>query len=96
MSEQKTDKVFIGGGKKITGQYGDFRSVSICLSKIPADAKFEYNGEQYVKLNIGDKKEADQYGKDVSVSINDWKPSEAKVSNSTPKTNAGSDDDLPF
>ena len=96
MSEVKTDKVFIGGGKKITGQYGDFRSVSICLSKIPADAKFEYNGEQYVKLNISDKKEADQYGKDVSVSINDWKPSEAKVSNSTPKTNAGSDDDLPF
>ena len=89
MSEVKTDKVFIGGGKKITGQYGDFRSVSICLSKIPADAKFEYNGEQYVKLNISDKKEADQYGKDVSVSINDWKPSEAKVSNSTPKTNTG-------
>ena len=96
MSEVKTDKVFIGGGKKITGQYGDFRSVSICLSKIPADAKFEYNGEQYVKLNISDKKEADQYGKDVRVSINDWKPSGATVSDSTPKTNSGGNDDLPF
>jgi len=92
MSEQKTDKVFIGGGKKISGQYGDFRSVSICLSKIPADAKFEYNGQEYVKLNISDKKEADQYGKDVSVSINDWKP-EAK---SAPKVAAGVDEDLPF
>ena len=94
MSEQKTDKVFIGGGKKISGQYGDFRSVSICLSKIPADAKFEYNGQEYVKLNISDKKEADQYGKDVSVSINDWKPDNA------PKAAANNlepqDDDMPF
>ena len=94
MSEQKTDKVFIGGGKKISGQYGDFRSVSICLSKIPSDAKFEYNGQEYVKLNISDKKEADQYGKDVSVSINDWKP-DGQVTNTTPKTTV-SDDDMPF
>lgn len=92
MSEQKTDKVFIGGGKKITGQYGDFRSVSICLSKIPADAKFEYGGQEYVKLNISDKKEADQYGKDVSVSINDWKPEAKTVAN----TLEPQDSDMPF
>lgn len=94
MSEQKTDKVFIGGGKKITGQYGDFRSVSICLSKIPKDSIFEYEGLKYVKLNVSDKKEADQFGKDVSVSINDWKP-EAKIVNTTPKT-VSVDEDLPF
>ena len=92
MNEQKTDKVFIGGGKKITGQYGDFRSVSICLSKIPADAKFEYNGQEYVKLNISDKREADQYGKDVSVSVNTWKP-EAQTEQKAPSQ---PNDDLPF
>jgi hypothetical protein len=93
MSEQKTDKVFIGGGKKITGQYGDFRSVSICLSKIPKDSIFEYEGLKYVKLNVSDKKEADQYGKDVSVSINDWKP-EAKTVEAS--LNPPADKDLPF
>ena len=67
------DKVYVGSGKK---KFDNLRSVSICLSDL-AEHVFEYNGKKYVKLNIQDKKEADQYGKDIAVSIDTWKP-EAK------------------
>lgn len=38
----------------------------------------EFNGRTFVKLNINIKDEPDQYGKDVSISIDTWKP-EPKV-----------------
>lgn len=76
------DKIYVGSGKK---KFDNLRSVSICLSDLNEHV-FEYNGKKYVKLNIQDKKEADQYGKDIAVSIDTWKP-EAKVEK---------DDSLPF
>lgn len=77
------DKVYVGSGKK---KFDNLRSVSICLTDL-SEHVFEYNGKKYVKLNIQDKKEADQYGKDIAVSIDTWKP-EAK----TEKV----ENDLPF
>lgn len=77
------DKIYVGSGKK---KFDNLRSVSICLTDL-AEHVFEYNGKKYVKLNIQDKKEADQYGKDIAVSIDTWKP-EAK----TEKV----ENDLPF
>jgi len=68
------EKIYVGSGKQVTGNYGTFRSVSLCLSDIPAEHINEYKGKKYIKLNINDKREADAYGKDVSISVDTWKP----------------------
>jgi len=34
------------------------------------------NGNKFIKLNINLKDEADQYGKDVAISVDTWKPEE--------------------
>ena len=46
----------------------------------------EFNGNKFIKLNINLKDEADQYGKDVSISVDTWQPEEKKESSN----------DLPF
>lgn len=91
MEAKKT--IYVGNGKKITGPYGEFRNFSVCLSDIPQENIFEYNGKKYVKLNVNDKKEPDQYGKDLAVSIDQYKPQEqAAPAQAAP----AKDDDLPF
>ena len=72
---------------------------------------FEYQGKKYIKVNINIKDEVDQYGKDVSISVDTWKPDpeKAAVPKSTKKMlkevevkaaeQAGAlteDDELPF
>lgn len=87
------ETIYCGGGKQVKGEYGTFRAVTINLSDLPKEHIFEYDGKKYIKLNISDKKEADQYGKDVSVSVNTWKPeaqTEQKEKVEEPQ------DDLPF
>ena len=84
MSEQKT--IYAGGGKQVKGQYGTFRAITVNLSDLPKEHIFEYNGKKYIKLNVSDKQEPDNYGKDVSVSINTWKPDREK-GNNTPVNN---------
>lgn len=71
---EKKEKIYIGNGKTIEGQYGTFRSSSICLTDIPKEHIFEYNGKKYIKVIINDKKEVDQYGKNVSIQVDTWKP----------------------
>jgi len=77
MSETKT--IYAGGGKQVKGQYGTFRAITVNLSDLPKEHIFEYNGKKYIKLNVSDKQEPDNYGKDVSVSINTWKPDSEKT-----------------
>jgi len=91
MEAKKT--IYVGNGKKITGPYGEFRNFSVCLSDIPQDNIFEYNGKKYVKLNVNDKKEPDQYGKDLAVSIDQYKPQEQAA---PAQASPAKDDDLPF
>ncbi len=76
MSEEKKP-IYIANGNKRSGQYGDFRSLSINLSKISREASehiFEYNGDKFIKVLINDKEQADKYGKDVSMTVDTWKP----------------------
>lgn len=80
MSTEKKETIYCGSGKKVNTQYGDFRAVTLNLSDLPSEFIFEYNGKKYIKLNINDKKEADQYGKDISISVNTWKPDKENVS----------------
>ena len=67
--EQKT--IYIGNGKK---QKDNWLKSSLCISDIPKEHTFEYNGKTYVKVNINVKDEVDQYGKDVSITVDTWRP----------------------
>jgi hypothetical protein len=71
------EKIYVGSG---TSKFdGNLVSCSLCLSDLPSEHIFEYNGKKYIKLNVQKKKEADQYGKTHSVSIDTWKPEAKKV-----------------
>ena len=89
--------IYCGSGKTKQGKFGEFFSISICLSDLPKEHITEAkNGKTYVNLNLNRKKEADQYGKDLSVQVDTWKPDPAKAH--TPKQEYAKDesDTLPF
>ena len=58
----------------------------------------EINGKKYIKVNINLKDEADQYGKDVSITVDTWKPDAEKKAAPKPAPVAADidGDDLPF
>lgn len=67
MSEQK---IYVGKGKK----RGDrWLSVTINPDKLAPHVK-EYEGTKYVKLNINILERPDQYGKDVSITVDTYEP----------------------
>ena len=73
METQQT--IYCGSGKTKEGKFGEFFSISICLSDLPKEHITEAkNGKKYINLNINRKKEPDQYGKDLSVQVDTWKP----------------------
>tara|TARA_Y100000004_G_scaffold41487_3_gene45166 strand:- start:85 stop:342 length:258 start_codon:yes stop_codon:yes gene_type:complete len=82
------EKIYVGSG--ISKFDGNMVSVSLCLSDVPKEHMFEYNGKKYVKLNVSAKRDgADEYGKTHYVSVDTFKP-EAK------KEPAKQQADLPF
>ena len=82
------EKIYVGSG--ISKFEGNMVSVSLCLSDVPKEHMFEYNGKKYVKLNVSAKRDgADEYGKTHYVSVDTFKP-EAK------KEPAKKEADLPF
>jgi len=84
MSEKK---VYCGSGKK---QKDNWIKATINVEKFK-DHIQEFNGHKFIKLNININDEPDQYGKDVSISIDTWKPEKKQE----PET-LGDSDDLPF
>ena len=90
------ETIYCGGGKQVKGEYGTFRAITINLSDLPKEHIFEYNDKKYIKLNISDKREPDQFGKDVSVSVNTWKPGESEKGQEQEKPVSRKEDDLPF
>lgn len=93
------DKIFVGNGKQV---FDNLVSVSLCLTDIPQEHIFEYNGKKYIKLNVGAKKDgADQYGKTHHVSIDTYKPDAKSEPKPAPKqeqraTVEEDKDELPF
>lgn len=68
-------KIYCGSGKTQQSQYGEFYKISICLSDLPKEHITEAkNGKKYINLTVNKKKEPDQYGKDLSVTVDTWKP----------------------
>lgn len=68
---EKQKKIYCGSGKK---KSENWLQISINPEKF-ADYIQEYNGNKFLKLNINILAEPDKYGKDLSVSIDTWKPS---------------------
>ena len=89
MSNEKKQQIRLGSGKKINET---FLSSSLCITDA-LEYAYEYNGKQYIKLNISILKEPDQYGKDVKVTLNNFQP-KAKVESNSININTTSD--LPF
>lgn len=79
-------KVYCGSGKK---RSDNWISATINLDKIKEHIQ-EYNGSKFIKVNINVKQEPDQYGKDVSITIDTWKPEPKFTHDNTPPA------DLPF
>ena len=69
-----SDKIFVGSGK-VFGKYGQI-GVNICLSDLPEEHIFtsDKNNKKYIKLNISQKRQPDNYGNTHSVEVNTWKP----------------------
>lgn len=78
-------KVYCGSGKKRSDTW---LSITINPDKLQGFIE-EYNGSKFVKLNINIKNEPDQFGKDVSVSIDTFKPEKKE-------TGKKYETDLPF
>ena len=83
MSEQK---IYCGSG--VTKSDG-WQKVSICLTDLPKEfITTAKNGKKYINLNINKKKEADQYGKDLSISVDTYKPEQKQVAPPAPPAQA--------
>lgn len=66
-------KIYAGSGKKKSDTWF---SISINMDKIQ-DYIQEYNGTKFVKLNVNVNAKPDQYGKDVSVSVDTYEPNKS-------------------
>ena len=86
----KEKTVYVGSGKTMSNKW---LKVTINPDKLK-DYIEDYKGNKFVRLSINIKDEADQFGKDVSVSVDTWKPEEKAVPK--PVQQMESDDDLPF
>ena len=85
------DRKFVGSGKGVNG----YDLVNITLKKADLDGNFfNYNGNEYINLTVGKKREEDQYGKTHAVWLNDYKKDDQK--NAAPSKPVSAGDGLPF
>ena len=59
---------------------------SICLSDIPKEFIYEYEGKKYLPVDVKTFKQPDKYGNIAAITINTWKPEKKKEQS----------DDMPF
>lgn len=94
------DKIRLGGGKKKSDTW--FKA-SICIDEALQHA-FEYEGKKYIKIDINVYDKPNQFGKDVAVTLDTYKPEQNKSANvpvkksapAAPVEDAEIDGDLPF
>lgn len=67
-------KIRLGNGKK---KNESWLKASICISDAMQHA-FEYDGKKYVKVDINVYAEPNQYGKDVAITLDTYKPEQNK------------------
>jgi PhoPQ-activated pathogenicity-related protein len=62
-------KVRLGNGKKRSATW---LTAAICISDAEAHA-YTYNGKKYVNVNVNIYDQPNDYGKDVAITLNDYK-----------------------
>lgn len=89
MSEQK---IYVGNG--VSKFNGEMVSCSLCLTDLPQEHMFEYNGKKYIKLNVSSKRDGvDEYGKTHYITVDTFKPEEKTAPAKEP---VKAELDLPF
>jgi len=72
------EKIYVGSGK---GKFdGNLVECSICLTDLPKEFIYEYQGKKYINLKVQKKKEIDKFGKSHSILVNTYKPEKQKES----------------
>ena len=69
-------------------------TVTVHIDKVKEHV-FDYKGNKYLKLNVNLKDQPDQFGKDVSLSVNTYNPEEQKETKPVAEV-SNTSDDLPF
>lgn len=65
------ERIFCGNARQTNENY---TSISLCLTDIPKEHIFEYQGKKYIKLTLGKKETVDGYGRTHWLAIDTWKP----------------------
>lgn len=89
-----SETIYLGSGKTVTGQYGEFFNVTLNLDKIKQNPNVveDYKGNKFVRLRISKKEQPDKYGKNVNVVWADSSKIKAKTETQTSSNDTG----LPF
>lgn len=89
-----SETVYLGSGKTVTGQYGEFFNVTLNLDKIKQNPNVveDYKGNKFVRLRISKKEQPDKYGKNVNVV---WADA-SKIQKKTETQTSSNDTGLPF
>jgi len=83
------EKIYVGSGK---GKFdNNLVEINLCLSDLPKEHIFEYEGKKYIKLKVVKKKEVDKFGKSHYIEVDTFKPDKKDE----PKE-ITQEDDLPF
>ena len=69
-------------------------TITVHIDKVKEHV-FDYKGNKYLKLNVNLKDQPDQFGKDVSLSVNTYNPEEQKETKPVAEV-SNTSDDLPF
>ena len=67
------EKVYVGGAKEKTGNYGVFHSISFSAQDLET-LKANLNEKGYVNLNMNQRQTPSQYGQTHSLVIDFWRP----------------------
>lgn len=87
------DKIYVWNGKTRSSQYGEFYTIWVKLEELE---KYVWDSG-YVNLVINKRKEPDNYGNDLTVTINDYKPENKEIKVTPMKwDNDISIEDIPF
>lgn len=90
-----TKKNYIKVGSGVEKFDGNLIEISVCLSDIPKEHRFEYSGKWYAKLKVNKNRDGvSEYGKSHYITINEWKP-EAKEPKPAPPVAKKEDEDSP-
>ena len=67
------EKIYVGGGKEKSGNYGVFHSISFSAQDLET-LKQNLNAKGYVNLNMNQRQQPSQYGQTHSLVVDLWQP----------------------